>query len=161
MKLAEPCRRLSRAPGSLSITRIPHLLKTEESIEGKLHGSFVLLLPPASLCQELLRAAPAEGLQGSFSPPHLATNSSFHLLLQPLCIVKPQWWLLPPRPPLNCQTCWAVVSMRSCGSVPLGQLQHLSLCNRWRCLFNSMVICCVLAGTVMEITGPKLYFQLG
>lgn len=90
MKLAEPRRRLSRAPNSLGITRIADLLKTEESVEGKLHGSFVLLLPPTSLCQELLRAALAEGLQGSFPPPHLATNSSFHLFLQPLSIVKPQ-----------------------------------------------------------------------
>lgn len=62
MKLAEPCGRRSKAPGSLVIIRIADLPKMEESIEWKLHGSFVLLLPFASPCQDILSTLPAEEL---------------------------------------------------------------------------------------------------
>lgn len=114
MKLAEPCRRPSKAPGSLVAVQIADLLKMEVSIEWKLHGSFVLLLPFASLCQDLLPTLPAEELQSRFPPPHLTADSYRQLLSSSfaasssscswgaLSIAKlPLQLLLPPQPLLS------------------------------------------------------------
>lgn len=109
MKLAEPCRRPSKAPGSLVAVQIADLPKMEESIEWKLHGSFVLLLPFASLCQDLFPTLPAEELQSRFPPPHLTADSYRQLLSSSfaassssrgaLSVAKlPLQLLLPPQP---------------------------------------------------------------
>lgn len=108
MKLAELCGRSSKAPGSLVIVGIADLPKMEESIEWKLHGSFVLLLPFTSPCQDLLPTLPAKELQSRFPPPHLTANSYRQLLSSSfaasssqgaLSVAKlPFQLLLPPQP---------------------------------------------------------------
>lgn len=134
MKLAGPCGRPSKAPGSLVIVRIADLPKMEESIEWKLHGSFVLLLPFASPCQDLLLALPAQELQSCFPPPHLTANS-YRQLLSSSFAASSSWGafsvaklplqlLLPPQPLPSFWCFRPIVSMGSWGSAPWGQLWH-------------------------------------